>query len=128
MRILFIFTILFFFTNCSLPERNGIRFEIKNTSNEVLKEIKIYTLYCDQSYNNIKPKETIKGFLRMDCKNIRTEGAYNLKVIRENNEIEYSGEGYYSGFGPSFGDCKLKFDIQNDTILSSIEKCKFFIF
>lgn len=128
MRVLFIFTMLILFANCSLPERNGIKFEIKNTSNEILKEVKIYTLHCNKSFKDAKPNEKIKGFLKMDCDTIPSEGSYNLKVIRANNKIEYKAVGYYSGFGPSYGDCKLKFDIQSDTILFKMKQCTFIIF
>lgn len=124
--------ILFFFSlfiNCSFPEKKGIKFEILNSTKKKIEEVDIYiNEKCYQSYKNINPNEKVKGFLSMDCESFLSEGSYNLKVKMDTNIIFYGGGGYFVNNKPFFDECKLKFNIKNDTILFSVKKCNFILF
>lgn len=107
--------ILFFllFSSC-IPEE-GIYVEVRNITDNVVKDIKVFT--SDQQsfieFDSIRPQKSMEKFLDMRSTS-ESDGIYIMKFTINRNEYK-TGGGYYTN-GSSL-DKKIIFTIKNDTVL-----------
>ena len=95
--------------------KNGITTEITNFSNKTIQNV---TFSSDGKtkleFDKIEPNETVEKFLDM-TNNQKGDGAYVLRIERENSKAEQTVGGYYTNGGSL--DRKVVCEIKNDTIL-----------
>jgi len=101
-------------SSCDSNKGKGIKFEIRNNSDQEIAKVKFYTSekLAIAEFDKIEPNESVSDFLTM--KNNRSDG---LEFTRADGKKEIISCGYYTNGGPL--NNKVKFEIKKDTTLST---------
>jgi hypothetical protein len=104
-------------SSCDSNKGKGIKFEIRNNSDQEIAKVKFYTSekLTIAEFDKIEPNESVSDFLTM--KSNRSDGNYVLEFTRADEKKEIISCGYYTN-GGSLNN-KVKFEIKKDTTLST---------
>jgi len=115
-KILLFGFIVLTLNSCKFKEK-GISFVIQNESKYKLEKVRFSTSenLAVMKFEKIEPKESVSDFLSM--KENKSDGTYVLEFKR-NGKKETKNCGYYTNGGAL--DTKVKFEIENDTIITEL--------
>jgi len=120
MKKLYAVVIILILSSCDSNKGKGIKFAIRNNSDQQITNVKFYTSekLAIAEFDKIEPNESVSDFLTM--KNNQSDGGYGLEFTRADGKKEIIGCGYYTNGAPL--NNIAKFEIKRDTTLSSFSR------
>lgn len=118
MKKLLLLALLLTLSSCFLFQDKGIVFEIENTSDFPITNVKFSTSenLGSITFDKIAPKDYREDFLSM--KHHKKDGAFTLSYVRSNGELVQENHGYYTN-GSSL-ESWIRFEITNDSTVMKL--------